>query len=197
MGGLHAACRPNPSSRDREQSISRTGATRIAAVVSYTSRAIDPTAPESSSWARRSTFGWTDFCVTILSVILLALVARSPLTRLVVFVVTLASPAFAPGSSDPEEVHLRRRPTAGLAASSLDHGTIRDAAFAIEMVDTDAHFRHWIGWGISLSARGLRVGQHPPHEEGRNTASKPATTARAAGTGGGITPPLPHLRASR
>lgn len=33
------------------------------------------------------------------------------------------------------------------------------------MDDTDAHFLHWLGWGISGRARGLKAGQHPPHEE--------------------------------
>jgi phosphatidylethanolamine-binding protein (PEBP) family uncharacterized protein len=33
------------------------------------------------------------------------------------------------------------------------------------MDDTDAKFRHWLGWGIRASARGLAAGQHPPHEE--------------------------------
>jgi hypothetical protein len=37
-------------------------------------------------------------------------------------------------------------------------------AFGITMDDTDAHFRHWIGWGIAASARGLAAGKHPPHE---------------------------------
>jgi phosphatidylethanolamine-binding protein (PEBP) family uncharacterized protein len=32
------------------------------------------------------------------------------------------------------------------------------------MDDTDAHFLHWVGWGIAASARGLAAGKHPPHE---------------------------------
>jgi Raf kinase inhibitor-like YbhB/YbcL family protein len=37
-------------------------------------------------------------------------------------------------------------------------------AFGITMDDTDAHFRHWVGWGIAASARALAAGKHPPHE---------------------------------
>ena len=37
-------------------------------------------------------------------------------------------------------------------------------AFGITMDDTDAHFLHWVGWGIAASARGLAAGKHPPHE---------------------------------
>jgi phosphatidylethanolamine-binding protein (PEBP) family uncharacterized protein len=32
------------------------------------------------------------------------------------------------------------------------------------MVDVDAHFTHWVGWGISMAARSLAPGQRPPHE---------------------------------
>jgi Raf kinase inhibitor-like YbhB/YbcL family protein len=37
-------------------------------------------------------------------------------------------------------------------------------AFGITMDDTDAHFLHWVGWGITASARGLAAGKHPSHQ---------------------------------
>ena len=36
------------------------------------------------------------------------------------------------------------------------------------MDDTDAHFRHWVAWGIQPNVRSLAAGRHPPHE-GRNS----------------------------
>jgi phosphatidylethanolamine-binding protein (PEBP) family uncharacterized protein len=40
------------------------------------------------------------------------------------------------------------------------------------MDDTDAHFLHWVGWGIAASAHGLAAGKHPPHE-GSNSLGQP------------------------
>ena len=39
------------------------------------------------------------------------------------------------------------------------------SSFAVSMMDTDAHFRHWLGWGIPASARSLAAGRRPPYEE--------------------------------
>jgi Raf kinase inhibitor-like YbhB/YbcL family protein len=78
---------------------------------------------------------------------------------------TLTSSAFAPGAQIPKKytcdgglqpVSPPLRWTAG------PNGT---RAFAIRVDDTDAHFLHWLGWGISGSARGLKAEQHPPREE--------------------------------
>jgi hypothetical protein len=79
----------------------------------------------------------------------------------------LSSSAFAPGASIPKkytcdgEVDLQPV-SPPLRWSAGPRGT---RAYAIQVDDTDAHFLHWLGWGISGSARGLKAGQHPPHEE--------------------------------
>jgi hypothetical protein len=52
------------------------------------------------------------------------------------------------------------------------------------MDDTDAHFRHWVGWGIAASARGLAAGKHPPHE-GSNSL-RPSPLRRPVPAGGGV-----------
>jgi phosphatidylethanolamine-binding protein (PEBP) family uncharacterized protein len=80
---------------------------------------------------------------------------------------TLTSPAFAAGARIPKKYTCDR----GLGLQPVSPplhwtaGPSRTRAFAIRVDDTDAHFLHWLGWGISGSARGLKAGQHPPHEE--------------------------------
>jgi Raf kinase inhibitor-like YbhB/YbcL family protein len=78
---------------------------------------------------------------------------------------TLTSSAFAPGARIPKKYTC----DGGLQPVSpplrWTAGPSGTRAFAIRVDDTDAHFVHWLGWGISGSARGLKVGQHPAHEE--------------------------------
>jgi Raf kinase inhibitor-like YbhB/YbcL family protein len=78
---------------------------------------------------------------------------------------TLTSSAFAPGARIPKKYTC----DGGLQPLSpplrWTAGPSGTRAFAIRVDDTDAHFLHWLGWGISGSARGLKAGQHPPHEE--------------------------------
>jgi Raf kinase inhibitor-like YbhB/YbcL family protein len=80
---------------------------------------------------------------------------------------TLSSSAFAPGGPIPKKYTCDR----GLGAQPVSPplhwtaGPRGTRAFAIRVDDTDAHFLHWLGWGISANARGLKAGQHPPHEE--------------------------------
>jgi phosphatidylethanolamine-binding protein (PEBP) family uncharacterized protein len=80
---------------------------------------------------------------------------------------TLTSPAFKPGGPMPKAYTC----DGGDASNPLSPAFRWTAppsgtrAFAITMDDTDAHFRHWLGWGIRASARGLAAGKHAPHEE--------------------------------
>ena len=78
---------------------------------------------------------------------------------------TVTSSAFAPGAPIPKKYTC----DGGLQPVSPPlrwiAGPSGTRAYAIRVDDTDAHFLHWLGWGISASARGLRTGQHPPHEE--------------------------------
>jgi len=84
----------------------------------------------------------------------------------------LTSPAFAPGAPIPKKYTC----DGGLQPVSpplhWTAGPSGTKAFAIRMDDTDAHFLHWVGWGISASARVLKTGQHPPHE-GSNALGYP------------------------
>lgn len=78
---------------------------------------------------------------------------------------TLTSSAFAPGASIPKKYTCDgglQPVSPPLHWTAIPRGT---RAFAIRVDDTDAHFLHWLGWGIAGSARGLKAGQHPPHEE--------------------------------
>jgi Raf kinase inhibitor-like YbhB/YbcL family protein len=78
----------------------------------------------------------------------------------------VTSPAFAAGALIPKgytcdggDLSSPRSPP--LRWTAPPRGT---RAFGITMEDTDAHFLHWVGWGIAASARGLAAGKHPPHE---------------------------------
>jgi Raf kinase inhibitor-like YbhB/YbcL family protein len=85
-------------------------------------------------------------------VILLALVAA----------LTLTSPSFGPGAPIPRTYTCSgRNVSPALRWTPAPRGT---RAFAVTMDDTDAHFRHWIAWGIHGSVRGIAAGWHPPHE---------------------------------
>jgi Raf kinase inhibitor-like YbhB/YbcL family protein len=78
---------------------------------------------------------------------------------------TVSSPAFAPGAPIPKKYTC----DGGLQPVSpplhWTAGPRGTRAFAIRMDDTDAHFLHWLGWGIAGTARGLSASKHPPHEE--------------------------------
>ena len=82
---------------------------------------------------------------------------------------SLSSSAFERGGSIPKKYTCDR----GLALQPVSpplHWTPvpkGTRAFAIRVDDTDTHppFLHWLGWGISGKAHGLKAGQHPPHEE--------------------------------
>jgi Raf kinase inhibitor-like YbhB/YbcL family protein len=80
---------------------------------------------------------------------------------------TLTSPAFKAGGPIPKAYTCGGEDPSNPLSPPLrwtapPSGT---RAFAITMDDTDADFRHWLGWGIRASARGLAAGKHPPHEE--------------------------------
>ena len=78
----------------------------------------------------------------------------------------LTSPSFAAGRPIPKAYtcdggNLSNPLSPPLRWTAPPRGT---RAFGITMDDTDAHFLHWVGWGIAASARGLAAGKHPPHE---------------------------------
>ena len=78
----------------------------------------------------------------------------------------LTSPSFAAGRPIPKAYtcdggDLSNPLSPALRWTAPPRGT---RAFGITMDDTDAHFLHWVGWGIAASARGLAAGKHPPHE---------------------------------
>ena len=74
----------------------------------------------------------------------------------------LTSAAFHPGGSIPRAYTCE----GGNVSPSLrwTQPPVGTKAFAITMVDTDAHFTHWIAWGIPARARALAAGQRPPHQ---------------------------------
>jgi Raf kinase inhibitor-like YbhB/YbcL family protein len=79
---------------------------------------------------------------------------------------TLTSQAFTAGAPIPKAYtcdggNLSNPRSPALRWTAPPGGT---RAFGITMLDTDAHFLHWVGWGIAASARGLAAGKHPPHE---------------------------------
>ena len=81
-------------------------------------------------------------------------------TLLAAFVLT--SPSFAAGTPMPKASTCEgRNSSPALRWTAPPRGT---RAFALVMDDTDARFRHWLGWGIAASARGLAAGKRPPHE---------------------------------
>ena len=76
--------------------------------------------------------------------------------------VVLTSPSFAAGAPIPRGYTCTGRDVSpALRWTAPPPGT---RAFAISMDDTDAHFRHWLGWGIPGSARGIAAGRRPAHE---------------------------------
>ena len=77
---------------------------------------------------------------------------------------TLTSSAFARGAPIPKKYTCDgglQPVSPPLHWAAAPSGT---RAFAIRVDDTDAHFLHWLGWGISGNSRGLNKGKHPPHE---------------------------------
>ena len=69
----------------------------------------------------------------------------------------LTSPAFAAGRPIPKAytcdgADLSNPLSPPLRWTTPPPGTL---AFGITMDDTDAHFVHWVAWGIAASARGL------------------------------------------
>jgi Raf kinase inhibitor-like YbhB/YbcL family protein len=95
-------------------------------------------------------------------VILLALLAALTLSG---SSFTLTSSAFVPGAPIPKKYTCAGGPEPVSPPLRWTAGPRGTRAFAIRVDDTDAHFLHWLGWGIPGSARGLKAGQHPPHEE--------------------------------
>jgi Raf kinase inhibitor-like YbhB/YbcL family protein len=78
----------------------------------------------------------------------------------------LTSPSFAAGGPIPKAYTCEGADPSNPLSPPLrwtapPRGT---RAFGITMDDTDAHFRHWVAWGIAASARRLAAGKHPPHE---------------------------------
>jgi len=95
-------------------------------------------------------------------VILLALLAALTLSG---SSFTLTSSAFAPNAPIPKKYTCDGGTQPVSPPLRWTAGPSGTRAFAIRVYDTDARFLHWLGWGISGSARGLKAGQHPPHEE--------------------------------
>ncbi len=86
----------------------------------------------------------------------------------------LSSPAFAAGKPIPKKYTCDGGNLSNPLSPPLRWTAppSRTRAFGITMDDTDAHFLHWVGWGIAASARGLAAGKHPPHE-GSNALGYP------------------------
>src|SRR5207249_2649116 len=74
----------------------------------------------------------------------------------------LTSPAFRAGGTIPVRYTCSGRNISPPLRWSAPRRRTR--AFGIAMVDLDAHFRHWLAWGIGARARGLPAGMRPPHE---------------------------------
>ena len=77
-----------------------------------------------------------------------------PVLALLAAAFVLTSPSFVAGGPMPKAYTCSgRNVSPALRWTAPPRGT---RAFAVTMDDTDAHFRHWVGWGISRFARGTR-----------------------------------------
>ena len=104
----------------------------------------------------------------------------TPASLLAAFVLT--STAFYPGGTIPRAYTCEGRGVSPpLQWTRPPAGT---KAFGITMIDTDAHFTHWVAWGIPTSTRGLVAGQRPPRQA-RNSFGH-------TGYGGPCPPPGPQ-----
>jgi Raf kinase inhibitor-like YbhB/YbcL family protein len=73
----------------------------------------------------------------------------------------LTSPNFGAGAPIPKTYTCEgRNVSPALRWTAPPRGT---RSLAVTMVDTDAHFTHWLSWGIP-AVRGIAAGYHPPHE---------------------------------
>jgi Raf kinase inhibitor-like YbhB/YbcL family protein len=91
------------------------------------------------------------------------------LAALAAVALILTSPSFSPGAPIPKTYTCEgRNVSPALRWTAPPRGT---RAFGVTMVDTDAHFTHWLAWGLAPSARGIAAGHHPPHE-GTNSFGK-------------------------
>jgi Raf kinase inhibitor-like YbhB/YbcL family protein len=78
----------------------------------------------------------------------------------------LSSPSFGPGAPIPKSYTCQGRDIApALRWTAPPRGT---RGFAVTMDDLDAHFRHWVAWGIPGPVRGIAAGWTPPYQ-GRNS----------------------------
>jgi Raf kinase inhibitor-like YbhB/YbcL family protein len=81
----------------------------------------------------------------------------------------LTSPAFhANGPIPPAYTCDGRNTSPPLVWTAPPRGT---RSLALQVYDADAHFTHWLAWGISPGARKLRAAQKPPLQ-GRNDFSR-------------------------
>jgi Raf kinase inhibitor-like YbhB/YbcL family protein len=83
---------------------------------------------------------------------------------------TLTSPSFGQGGPIPKTYTCRGgNVSPALRWTAPPRGT---RAFAVTMDDTDAHFRHWVAWGIPAPVSGIAAGWKPPHQ-GANSFGHP------------------------